>query len=167
MIFVEGTRVFDKYGNDYLVSSDYGNPYVTVIDTKSNVHLSFNRNDLLTQLTETEKKKNVEVKINPEQGMKFDNQKVRPGLLFRSMPEATMSVINVLEYGARKYAPDNWSKVEDERYEEAFLRHIMSYFSGENNDPETNEPHLAHAICCMLFLIQKEINRNKEKSDAN
>jgi Domain of unknown function (DUF5664) len=98
---------------------------------------------------------------NAEGGIKFDNKKVRPGLMFRSMPEATMSIINVLEYGARKYAPDNWSKVEDDRYEEAMLRHIMAYFSGEKLDDETKEPHLAHAICCAMFLIQKEINRNK------
>lgn len=93
---------------------------------------------------------------NAEGGIKFDSKKARPTLLLKSMPSAVQEVIDVLELGARKYAPDNWKKVENERYHDAMLRHVLSYLAGETHDPETSKHHLAHAVCNMLFLIEKE-----------
>lgn len=93
---------------------------------------------------------------NAEGGIKFDSKKARPTLLLKSMPNAVQEVIDVLELGARKYAPDNWKKVENERYHDAMLRHVLSYLAGETHDPETSKHHLAHAVCNMLFLIEKE-----------
>jgi hypothetical protein len=93
---------------------------------------------------------------NSEGGIKFDSKKARPTLLLKSMPDAVQEVIDVLELGARKYAPDNWKKVENARYHDAMLRHILAYLGGETLDQETSKHHLAHAVCNMLFLIQKE-----------
>jgi hypothetical protein len=93
---------------------------------------------------------------NAQGGIKFDSKKARPTLLLKSMPDAVQEVIDVLELGARKYAPDNWKKVENERYHDAMLRHILAYLGGETLDQETSRHHLAHAVCNMLFLIQKE-----------
>jgi hypothetical protein len=93
---------------------------------------------------------------NAQGGVKFDSKKARPTLLLKSMPDAVQEVIDVLELGARKYAPDNWKKVENERYHDAMLRHILAYLGGETLDQETSKHHLAHAVCNMLFLIQKE-----------
>lgn len=93
---------------------------------------------------------------NSQGGIKFDSKKARPTLLLKSMPQSVQEVIDVLELGARKYAPDNWKKVENERYHDAMLRHVLSYLAGEINDPETSKHHLAHAVCNMLFLIEKE-----------
>ena len=31
-------------------------------------------------------------------------------------------------------------------------RHIDAWWGGEQKDPETGEHHLAHAICCGMFL---------------
>lgn len=64
-------------------------------------------------------------------------------------------MVRVLEFGAKKYAVDNWKKVPDaeNRYREALLRHVVAYASGEEVDPETGESHLAHAACCVLFLL--------------
>lgn len=68
---------------------------------------------------------------------------------------ALKSVINVLEFGAKKYAPDNWKTVPDARarYFDATIRHVMAWWGGEKNDGESGLPHLAHAICCLLFLL--------------
>jgi hypothetical protein len=93
---------------------------------------------------------------NSAGGIKFDSKKARPTLLLKSMPDAVQEVIDVLELGARKYAPDNWKKVENARYHDAMLRHILAYLGGETLDQETSKHHLAHAVCNMLFLIQKE-----------
>lgn len=106
-----------------------------------------------------------EYQPNSQGGIKFDSKKARPTLLLKSMPHAVQEVIDVLELGARKYAPDNWKKVENERYHDAMLRHVLSYLGGEVNDPETSKHHLAHAVCNMLFLIQKEEESNALSED--
>lgn len=94
--------------------------------------------------------------VNQNGGMKYDGQKIQPTLLFKSMPYAVKRVIEVLCIGAKKYNADNWKKVENERYHDALLRHALAYFSGEKYDEETGKEHLAHLVCCALFLIEKE-----------
>lgn len=87
-----------------------------------------------------------------EEGKKLDQGKWR----FSLLPWiAVLEVILVLEFGAKKYAVDNWKKVPEarERYFNATMRHVMSWYQGERNDPETGYNHLAHAVCCLLFLI--------------
>lgn len=85
-------------------------------------------------------------------GIKADNSKVRPSLIpWQSM----WQILNVLEFGARKYSPDNWKIVPnaDARYADAMARHIMAYMGGEKYDPESGYHHLAHAACCILYLL--------------
>jgi len=64
-------------------------------------------------------------------------------------------VVRVLTYGATKYERDNWKYVQngEHRYLAAALRHLAAYQSGERTDQETGESHLAHAICCLIFLL--------------
>lgn len=87
--------------------------------------------------------------IHP-QGMKFDQGKPRWSLLPTGVVAA---VVRVLTFGAKKYAPDNWKKIEPVRYEDAAMRHFDAWRSGEKTDPETGESHLAHAVCCLFFLM--------------
>jgi hypothetical protein len=85
-------------------------------------------------------------------GRKQDNGKDRWDLLpFRE----TCQVVRVLTLGAQKYSDDNWKRVPwaESRYKAASLRHIAARARGEINDPETKMPHLAHAICCLLFWL--------------
>ena len=84
-------------------------------------------------------------------GIKFDKEKVRWSLV----PTGVMTdVVDVLTKGAQKYAPDNWMYVPDSRsrYYDAAQRHLTSWWEGELNDPETGNSHLAHAMCCLMFL---------------
>jgi hypothetical protein len=69
--------------------------------------------------------------------------------------DALVPIVRVLEYGATKYERDNWLNVPDStrRYTAALLRHVLAYASGEEKDPDTGESHLAHAGCCLLFLL--------------
>lgn len=90
---------------------------------------------------------------NTPSGVKADASKPRWSLV----PWAAMSKVrDVLEFGARKYSPDNWRKVPNarERYKESLLRHILAYQAGEETDSESGLPHLAHAACCVLFLLE-------------
>lgn len=85
-------------------------------------------------------------------GRKYDSNKPRYSLL----PENTvLNVVQVLEYGAIKYEVNNWQKVPDARtrYYDAAMRHIDDWWNGSEIDEESSLPHLAHAMCCLLFLM--------------
>ena len=87
-----------------------------------------------------------------EQGRKDDSSKRRYSLLPKG---AVNSVVDVLEFGSKKYADNNWQKVPDAktRYYDAAMRHLDAWFNGDLKDAETGLPHLAHAICCLMFLM--------------
>lgn len=94
------------------------------------------------------------------EGVKFDQGKPQWSL----MPwKALSQVVDVLTYGARKYSPDNWKKVPNarQRYIDAGFRHITAYAAGEKNDVETGKNHLAHAICCFLYLIAFDLEEKQ------
>jgi hypothetical protein len=94
------------------------------------------------------------------EGVKYDNDKPKWSLLpFKALKE----VVDVLTYGAKKYAPDNWKKVPNakQRYIDAGFRHFTAYAAGEKLDPETGKSHLAHAICCLLYLLAFEIGEDR------
>lgn len=77
--------------------------------------------------------------------------------------KATEEVVKVLTFGAKKYARDNWQLVPDgeHRYLAAALRHLAAHQAGERSDSESGESHLAHAACCVLFLIHKQLEAEK------
>jgi len=83
-------------------------------------------------------------------GVKYDTDKPSWTL----MPwEQLEDVVRVLMHGAKKYPEaDNWKRVPDarRRYRDAMHRHLIAE---ERLDPESGLPHLAHAICCGLFLM--------------
>lgn len=100
--------------------------------------------------------------IEVVEGLKFDGEKDRWELL----PwDAIEQVVKVLTFGARKYAPDNWRKVADahNRYFSATMRHLVAYVAGQEKDPETGLPHLAHALCCVIFMLALDLE--KERTD--
>jgi hypothetical protein len=89
------------------------------------------------------------------EGMKFDAGKIDYTLL----PwDGVEEIVKVLEFGAKKYARDNWQHVlgAEQRYQAAAFRHMIAYNKGEKVDPETGLSHLAHAGCCLLFLLALE-----------
>ena len=85
-------------------------------------------------------------------GTKHDSGKLRWHLMpFRQLED----VVAVLGVGADKYGVDNWKKVADarDRYKSALMRHFSAYMGGEVNDSDDGLHHLAHVICCALFLM--------------
>lgn len=89
-------------------------------------------------------------------GVKFDNEKPEMYLL---PPLATLEVGKVLTYGAKKYSPNNWRKLDrlQSRYTSAAIRHILAEMAGEEVDEETSLSHLAHAICCLMFKLEDKL----------
>lgn len=92
---------------------------------------------------------------------KDDSAKARWDLL---PYESVEQVVQVLTFGAKKYPqPEdqqipNWRLVKQhrERYFAAAMRHLVSWKKGEKVDPETGLSHLAHGVCCMLFLLARD-----------
>lgn len=85
---------------------------------------------------------------------KHDREKPRTDLLD---PGVLLEVAEVLRLGAEKYDAHNWRAGSAwSRYYGAALRHLLAFWSGEDNDPETGRPHLAHALCCLMFLAVYE-----------
>jgi len=81
-------------------------------------------------------------------------------------PKAVVSLARVCEYGANKYARDNWKKggKPDAEYVDAALRHLLKYWNGERVDKESGCLHVAHAVWNMMALI--ELN-DEENEDAD
>lgn len=90
----------------------------------------------------------------PLEGRKDDQQKPRYDLI---APELLEFVARVLTFGANKYGERNWEQgMSWGRPFAALMRHIWAWWGGESNDPETGLPHLAHAACCVMFLLAYE-----------
>ena len=90
-------------------------------------------------------------------GRKFDTGKLRWDLI----PYGTLTqVVKVLTFGSLKYDDNNWQKVDNprNRYYAAMMRHIDVWWHGERIDPESDIHHLAHAICCAMFLLWGDNN---------
>ena len=86
------------------------------------------------------------------EGKKFDEGKIRYDLL---PVDALREVARVLTFGAAKYGDNNWKITKPEsRYTAAAFRHGEAYRGGEMMDKESGVHHLAHRICCDLFLLQ-------------
>ena len=90
--------------------------------------------------------------MSKSEGRKFDADKPMMSLL---PPHAMLAVGRVLTFGAKKYEKDNWKRVPGghQRYMDAMMRHLFAYMSGEMNDQETGESHIAHLMCCASFIL--------------
>lgn len=63
-------------------------------------------------------------------------------------------VVDVITFGAKKYAPNNWRAVEHDRYLAALLRHMSAFMQGEVIDPDSGLPHMSHIACNACFLSE-------------
>ena len=88
-------------------------------------------------------------------GTKHDSGKIRVDLL---PTEALTEVAKVLTFGASKYDAWNWKKgFAWSRLYGAALRHLFAWHQREDHDPESGLLHLAHAGCCVLFLLAHQV----------
>ena len=96
-------------------------------------------------------------------GKKFDAGKTEWDLLPLGPVE---EIVKVLMHGREKYGRDNWQLVDNpiRRYYSAAQRHLSAFrrarFDTKNPfdavDSESKLHHLAHAACCILFLLWHE-----------
>ena len=88
---------------------------------------------------------------------KHDSEKLPYELI---APEFLDAVAAVLKFGAIKYEPRGWEKgTAWGRYFGAAMRHLWAWWRGEQFDEESGLSHLAHAACCVMFLVTYEARK--------
>ena len=90
-----------------------------------------------------------------DQTVKSDAGKLRLTLVPR---EIIRAIADIRAYGCEKYGdPENWRKVEPERYRDAAFRHWLAYLEDPQSvDEESGLPHLWHLACNIAFLCEME-----------
>jgi hypothetical protein len=76
--------------------------------------------------------------------------------------EIIYEIEKVRSFGVKKYKdPDNWKRVEMERYHQALFRHTLAVWEDINaRDKESGLLHLSHIACNVAFLL--EMMKDKE-----
>lgn len=88
----------------------------------------------------------------PVEGIKFDSDKPQLALI---PAEAITQLGNVLSYGAKKYAPQNWREgIAFTRVISAAMRHLVAISDGEDIDKESGLKHAAQVMANMAFLLE-------------
>ncbi len=109
--------------------------------------------------------------FNLKEGEDMENSFDGAKLPYELLPaRAIDEVVQVLQFGAKKYAPDGWRELGREDLKKllgAALRHVFAYLRGEYYDEETHIDHLAHASCDLLFIQElKYIIKEREKENG-
>lgn len=100
--------------------------------------------------------------LRQHEGRKDDQGKPRWDLL---PPDGLEEIVKVLTFGANKYNDRNWEHgMKWGRCFRALMSHSWAWWRGEDKDPETGLSHMAHAGCCLLFLLSYEL-RNAGTDD--
>ena len=97
-----------------------------------------------------------------EKALRHNTGKLKWGLVdFKSLEP----MVEVLEFGAKKYAPFNWQKgLDTTEIVESLLRHCFDYLSGKRIDEESGKPVIGHIQANAMFLAYNE--RMMEKNET-
>lgn len=92
-------------------------------------------------------------------GAKLDAGKARPWLCFSGFSRALSAVAQVTTVGAAKYTPNGWMHVDSgqERYMDAFGRHMLALGRGEVVDSDTQCMHKAQMIWNLMASLELEL----------
>ena len=90
-----------------------------------------------------------------DQSVKADEGKLPLTMVPRQI---IWDIAAIRRYGVKKYKdPDNWKKVEIERYRDAAFRHFLAYLDDPYGlDEESGLPHLWHTVTNFAFLCEME-----------
>lgn len=87
-----------------------------------------------------------------EQMIRYNEGKLPLSLVPASL---IRGVAEILAFGAKKYAPNNWRKGGSwTKTYESCMRHLLDWNEGIDLDKESQLDHLKHAACNIAFLIE-------------
>ena len=74
--------------------------------------------------------------------------------------DALEEIARVLEFGAKKHGRRDWERgLSWSGLAAKILRHLFAWMRGADRDDESGRLHLAHAACCLLFLLSHHIRQ--------
>lgn len=91
------------------------------------------------------------IDVTDENGQVIKQKTNKPNYSLLPMKQLE-GVTRVLDFGAKKYAPNSWKKGNVVDYIDAAIRHLIELKEVELKDKETGERHTDHAICNLLFI---------------
>jgi hypothetical protein len=92
----------------------------------------------------------------PDKALHFSSGKIG---VEQIPPEIKMLVGLIYSYGEIKYGRDNWKSGQDySQFIGSLERHTEFFLLGEDNDPESTLPHLAHVIWNAGTLLYYNLN---------
>lgn len=99
-------------------------------------------------------------------GAKLDAGKLQPWLFLSGFANALEKVAEVTTVGAQKYTRNGWKDVDNgqERYMEAFGRHLLAYGQGKEIDdgPKGTEClHISQMIWNLLAVLELQLRDKK------
>lgn len=114
--------------------------------------------EYLEKMLEDDRKK-ANANVNADQSAKADGGKPTLSLVPK---EIIYEIEKVRSFGVKKYKdPDNWKKVEMERYHQALLRHTLAVWDDIGaRDKESGLLHLSHIATNVAFIL--EMMKDKE-----
>lgn len=94
-------------------------------------------------------------------GAKLDDGKARVWLMVSGFSQALAAVADVTTKGAVKYTPNGWMEVADgeERYMDAFGRHMIELGTGSEIDGQTGCLHLAQMCWNLLAVLELQLRK--------
>lgn len=142
---------FDAEGNErYRAHTKDGWCYV--YSTEEDLQSQIAANETARRLEDLQQKR-----MSPEPGVGVKHDQDKPDMSLFS-PIALTELAKVLSFGKLKYAAHNWrGGISTSRLLAATLRHTLAYLGGQDKDPETGLSHMAHAMCCCMFLLELAI----------
>jgi hypothetical protein len=100
--------------------------------------------------------------LDQPKSLNHNEGKPRPSLILKDMKKSFEALMEVREFGCKKYDRMNWSVSKGTEHSKEFLdenidsmlRHIMAYMEGESIDNESGCHHLAQAAIRCMFAIE-------------
>jgi hypothetical protein len=74
-------------------------------------------------------------------------------------PVAMFELAKIMEYGARRYAPNNWRKIPIDDHVNHALSHLFAYLAGDRQDD-----HLGHALARMAMAVEMQNTLGQDKA---
>lgn len=95
-----------------------------------------------------------------EKALRYNKNKPKWSLVhFKSLEPLP----RVLEFGAKKYAVDNWKKgLPLDEILDSMQRHLAAIIDGEEYDVESKLPHIGHIMCNAMFYSYFKNYKNEE-----
>lgn len=97
----------------------------------------------------------------PDTNPKSAVGQLKPG--FHAVPPVSLIHLGAaMEDGRRKYSLFNWraNSVAASVYYNAMLRHLFSWWDGENVAADSKVHHLGHVMACCAILLDAEAGNN-------